>query len=336
MRPSFQPRLINGPFDDPGLLVSLIFHKRAILFDLGDLSALSAGDILKTDHIFVSHTHMDHFIGFDRIVRLLLARSKTVSLYGPEGFLENVNGKLSGYTWNLIHNFPEALTLKVTEVRSDRSIHQTFDCRAKFIPGPKQTTSGFNTLLYQDAVVNVTAAILDHQIPCLAFSLQEHFHVNIFKAALDSLGLPVGPWISTFKRLLYEKADPQTTIDIPDAAADGDFHRFAINTLASRIARITPGQKITYVVDALYSPENEVKIIDLARDSDQLFIEAAFLHRDSHIARAKHHLTARQAGLIARNAGVRKMTVFHHSPRYTDQGDLLEAEAREAFEKGDA
>lgn len=334
MRPSFQPRLINGPFDDPGLLVPLIFHKRALLFDMGDLSALSAGDILKTGHIFVSHTHMDHFIGFDRMVRLLLARSKTVSLYGPEGFLENVNGKLSGYTWNLIHDSPEALTLKVTEVRSDRSLRRIFDCRARFIPGPTRKISGFNPVLHQDSVVKVTTAILDHRIPCLAFSLQEHFHVNIVKTAIDSLGLAVGPWITTFKRLLYEKADAQTTIDVPDTTAGDDFRRFTIGNLSSQIARITPGQKITYVVDALYCPENEAKIIDLARESDHLFIEAAFLHRDSHIARAKHHLTARQAGLMARKAGVRKMTVFHHSPRYTDQGGLLEAEAREAFEKG--
>lgn len=334
MRPSFQPRLINGPFDDPGLLVPLIFQNRAILFDLGDLSALSAGDILKTSHIFVSHTHMDHFIGFDRMVRLLLARAKTICLYGPQGFLDNVAGKLNGYTWNLVNNCPDALTLQAVEVRSDRSILQTFNCRTKFIPGPKRTTLGFNSLLYRDPVVNVSATILDHQIPCLAFSLQEHFHVNIFKAALDSLGLPVGPWITTFKRFLYERADPHTTIDIPDGSTAGNFHRFSIGELSSKIARITPGQKVTYVVDALYSPENEAKIIELARDSDHLFIEAAFLHRDSHIARAKYHLTARQAGQLARKAGVRKMTVFHHSPRYTDQGDLLKAEALVAYENG--
>lgn len=334
MRPSFQPRLINGPFDDPGLLVPLIFHKRAILFDLGDLSALSAGDILKTGHIFVSHTHMDHFIGFDRVVRQLLARAKTIRLYGPEGFLENVYGKLKGYTWNLIRNCSEALTLKATEVRSDCSIRQTFDCRSAFVPGPKQTASGFTPLLCQDSVARVTTAILDHRIPCLAFSIEEHFHVNIFKAALDALGLPVGPWLTTFKRLLYEKADSETTIDIPDTTVGGDARRFTIGNLSSQIARITPGKKISYVVDALYSSENEAKIIDLARDSDHLFIEAAFLDRDRHIARDKYHLTARQAGLLARKAGVRKMTVFHHSPRYTDQGHLLRAEALEAFENG--
>ena len=50
-------------------------------------------------------------------------------------------------------------------------------------------------------------------------------------------------------------------------------------------------------------------------------------HRD--IARLKNHLTARQAGTLAGLARVKQFTPFHFSPRYTDRGHLLEAEARE-------
>jgi ribonuclease Z len=45
----------------------------------------------------------------------------------------------------------------------------------------------------------------------------------------------------------------------------------------------------------------------------------------------RYHLTARQAGVMARKARVRDLIVFHFSPRYTGQGDAIEQEAQEAF-----
>jgi ribonuclease Z len=53
---------------------------------------------------------------------------------------------------------------------------------------------------------------------------------------------------------------------------------------------------------------------------------------DAEKARDRYHLTARQAGLMARKAHVRELVVFHFSPRYTGQGEVLEREAMEAFQ----
>jgi hypothetical protein len=36
----FDPALINDPFGDPGLYLDLVFERRALLFDIGDLSRL--------------------------------------------------------------------------------------------------------------------------------------------------------------------------------------------------------------------------------------------------------------------------------------------------------
>jgi len=45
-------------------------------------------------------------------------------------------------------------------------------------------------------------------------------------------------------------------------------------------------------------------------------------------------VTAAQAGALARQAGAKRMTVFHHSPRYLDQPCRLDAEAQRSF-RGD-
>jgi len=60
MQPILHPSLINGRSGDPALYVETLFEKRAILFDLGDVSALPARKIHRLEHIFVSHAHIDH------------------------------------------------------------------------------------------------------------------------------------------------------------------------------------------------------------------------------------------------------------------------------------
>ena len=67
----------------------------SILLDLGDIHALPARSALRLTDIFVSHTHIDHFAGFDRLLRLFVGRPKLLRLYGPPGFIGNVEAKLA-------------------------------------------------------------------------------------------------------------------------------------------------------------------------------------------------------------------------------------------------
>ena len=108
---------------------------------------------------------------------------------------------------------------------------------------------------------------------------------------------------------------------------------FDIEELAEKIAKINSGEKLAYVSDVRYTKENINKIFPLAKDANNLFIEAVFAHADNDLAALKNHLTAKQAGEIASLAKAKKISVFHFSPRYKNQEDLLINEAASQFNR---
>jgi ribonuclease Z len=333
MTPSFSPHLVNHPFGDPGLYVEVRWSRRALLFDLGDNVSLSPSRLLRTQDIFISHTHMDHFIGFDRLVRIALGRGKHLRLYGPPGLIENIQGKLRGYTWNLIDGYP--LTIEVKEFHPTYIQPAHFHAKDAFIgqlhaPIPGEHTHIFTVL--QEPALLVRAVALNHRIPSLAFALEEPFHININKVRLHEAGLPVGSWLKEVKQLIWDGAPDSHTFSATLYIEHRKEERiFNLGTLKREFTTITRGQKIAYVVDCRYDADNEQKIIQLCRGADTLFCEAPFLEADREKAANRYHLTASQAGILGRKAGVQHLVVFHFSPRYTGQGDRLQREAMQAF-----
>ena len=88
------------------------------------------------------------------------------------------------------------------------------------------------------------------------------------------------------------------------------------------------GRKFSFVTDTLYLPS----IAEEVKGSDLLICEGMFADDCTDQARQKKHMTARQAGTIARDAGVSRMALIHYSPRYTDRDlELLLSQAREVY-----
>jgi len=98
----FETKIPNGPLGDPVVYCLSQKTGEALLLDLGDLSNLSNKEILKVRHVAVSHTHLDHFIGFDRLLRVNVPHFKPFELCGPPGLIKNVQGKMNAYCWNLL------------------------------------------------------------------------------------------------------------------------------------------------------------------------------------------------------------------------------------------
>lgn len=332
MSSSLKSKLINGPFDDPGLYIYFPLVNRAFLFDLGSINSLSIKEILRIKKIFISHTHIDHFCGFDHFLRIMLGHNKTVHIFGPDGILKNIEGKLSGYTWNLVEKYQQGLVLIVSEVGSKFIKTKKYLCRERFLSSDSFEQTAFKDVLVNESGIKVKTRILDHGISCLAFSIKERDFINIDKSALMKLKIMQGPWINDFKHALYTDKN-QESIFVFSTKKDSSNtqYKFILKELAQKIVRITPGQKISYVTDVLYSESNKKKIISLCMNSSHIFIEACFLEKDQKLAFCKKHLTAYQAGKLARLSKAKKITVFHFSPRYLNLSDSLVNEALSSY-----
>jgi ribonuclease Z len=325
--------LVNDPFGDPGVYVDFKYRREAFLFDLGDLHLLPSRKLLKIDYIFVSHTHMDHFIGFDHLLRISLGRDRRIHLYGPPNFLRNVEDKLRSYTWNLVANFTNDFELVVTEIHPEYKIRRRYRCRNAFKPEGEEREE-HNDILVQGDFFSVRSVFLDHGMPCMAFGFKENTRINIKKNVLQEMGLPTGAWLPDLKTHIMKNEPDDLPVRVWWRNAEGrtDEKIVALGVLKDKAVKITPGDKISYVTDALYNEENERRIIALGAGAELFFIEAPFLHDDSDIAARKFHLTARQAGMLARKAGAKRMVLFHFSPKYKGKGDLLHGEAMSAFQ----
>lgn len=337
MRPQFHPVLVNDPFGDPGVYIDCLFARRAFLFDLGDISRLPPKKLLRVSDVFVSHAHMDHFMGFDWLLRLLLGRAHTVRLYGPPGFIDQVGHRLAGYTWNLVGSYDTDFTFEVIEASTDGRAHRArFRCKTAFQREAAGEMAILDGVLRDEDEFCVRGVFLDHQTPVLAFALEEKSHINVWKNRLDELGLPTGPWLHELKRAVRAGEPDDRPFPVRWRDRHGDHERvFPLGQLRREVLRFVPGQKIVYVTDAVYHEANAARIAALARDADILFIETPFLDEDAERARNRYHLTARQAGLLARAAGAKTVVPFHFSPMHEDDhGEALRRELMQGREFG--
>jgi ribonuclease Z len=333
MRPLLHPTLVNGRTGDPALYIETQFANRAILFDIGDIAALPPRRILHVDHVFVSHTHIDHFFGFDRLLRLLIGREKEVALYGPTGFIDHVHHRLQAYWWNLSDSYSSDLVFTATEIVSPvESRAARFRLKNAFAPEPAGDGVIADNIICTQLSFRVSTAILEHHhAPCLGFAIEEVAHLNVWKSRLAGLGLPVGSWLRDLKQAFMEGRPGDHVLRVPAGHGSAAMRDVPLADLSSLLT-VTPGQKIAYVTDIADTAANRAAAVGLARDADMLFIEAPFVQADAALAAGRSHLTTGAAGMIARAAGVRRVEPFHFSPRYAGQDVRMLNEVNAAFE----
>ena len=88
-----------------------------------------------------------------------------------------------------------------------------------------------------------------------------------------------------------------------------------------------PGKKLVYISDTVYFPE----LSTFAANADCLIAEATFLNNDAELATEAGHMTAAQAAMVARDAGVQQLYLNHVSQRYAHEEYRILDEARHIF-----
>ena len=167
-------------------------------------------------------------------------------------------------------------------------------------------------VVYEGDNFYVRAFPLQHTKTCVGYTLEELDRPGEFNPEkAKELNVPCGP--------LWSKLQSGSSV----TSADGKTV-----TPEQVLGEKRSGRKFSYVTDTLYLPT----IAKEVQGSDLLICEGMFMDDVADQAKEKKHMTARQAGIIARESNSKRMALIHYSPRYTDKDlDGLLKEAQEEF-----
>ncbi len=329
MRPSFVPRLVNGPLFDPVLYVRIMNEKKALMFDCGYFQTMADRELLALDTICISHGHMNHFMGFDNVLRTILHRKEPLNIYGPEGIIRKVLSKLQAYTWNLSSGY--ALEIRIHEILPKQVNVARARADEGFTLSSEEVLPRTGAVIADSARYCLEAVILDHgDIPCLGYVLKEPCHINIRKGILTKKGYIAGPWLGRLKSCIFRGIPDEPVL----VKTSSGMREIPAGELKAELVVVTKGQSIAYITDIACTGRNIRALDTLGKGIGSLFIETFYLDELRSLALEKGHLTAAQAGMIACSMKAKHVFPMHVSPRYHDRIDEISAEMINARREG--
>jgi len=184
-----------------------------------------------------------------------------------------------------------------------------FFCRDRSFELKFNIIDTHKAVIYEDNAITVTAFPVTHRVPCVGFLFREKpkmRHIN--SQACRTHDVPSHAMNSLRQGSDYVTADG---LVIPNSELTTDAD---------------PSISYAYCADSKFSK----RVINAVQGVDWIYHEATY--DDSHlkIAVKRYHSTARQAGLVAREAGAKSLIIGHYSSRYKDTSELL-AQAQEEF-----
>src|SRR6266540_3130291 len=251
-----EPSFFAGLLDDPLLLINIRPLGRSILFDCGQIHHFAKRVVKSLDAIFISHTHMDHFMGLDTIIRNVHVSPRTIHLYGPPGIARKTENKLAGYEWNLTE--PTWCSIVIHEIFP--SSVKTFSCKGSegFVCHCLEEIARHDSIIYQNNFLTVEAKICDHRIPALIFKITESAPFLIDEAKIDRYGLVKGTWMKMLKSLFYRNQLQGAALSVRRRTAEGmeKEETFDAAVLYESIKLEAQEASIGYITDVGFTDDN--------------------------------------------------------------------------------
>lgn len=165
-------------------------------------------------------------------------------------------------------------------------------------------------IIYEDRSLTVETIPLTHRLPTCGFLFREKpLLPHIRRDMIDFYQIPTS-------QIQNIKNGADWTLD------DG--------TVVPNARLVTPAdapRSYAYCSDTRYMPELHKQLMGVST----LYHESTYGEDNLQMAQKYNHSTARQAAMVARDAGVGQLVLGHYSSRYEDETVLLN-EAREVFE----
>jgi ribonuclease Z len=280
--------------------------------------------------ILISHEHVDHIGGLGGLLNTLDLRQSArmkIEIFGSSLVLEKtllLLQMVGSLKWLSVH---------YNELKSLSSLdYESHEERDPFVPPrrvpieerPKKWIFDFTKDILKDQVTKCDSNVFwkhkdglmsirsfgtDHTEDSYGFIFEEKEHRNFLVRKAEELGVPRG----IQRKQLFNNQEvtlADGTIIQPDQVLSAPIK----------------GKKLVLLTDTLFRPD----IISYCKDADCLIAPATYLEIDSREAKEHKHLTAKQAGILAKEAGVKKLFLNHVTERYENPQDIF-SEAKKVF-----
>jgi len=315
-------QLVNGSTGDPVLYLDYPGSDNALLFDGGENSSLTTAQLGDLEAAFITHHHVDHFIGLDRIIRANMDRDKVLHLFGPVNTIRKVYDRIMAYEYPF---FPfQKIVVKITELLPGTMRTAVLECSRKFPEPEVIETAWTGPVCYENADLRVEAVHAEHTVPCLSFALAEKsgYHPDPVKLAAGML--KPGAWVQDVLKSLRSGADMQTRLNINGGS-------FTLESLAANYFTQSPGARVAYVTDTFWSDAVRPELVKLAKGAWRLYCDSFYASAQAKQAAQYKHMIAPQAGELAKLAKVEQLVLIHFATRYAGKYQTLIDEAAGVF-----